>query len=294
MNYLLTQTSAVRIAYYSGTGCTAKVAGTLQNQLEKIGIMPKLQPIRKNLPFEAFTEDILIILYAVYAMNAPSCVYEWIEAQPSVSGKKAVVISVSGGGETFPNRACRAHCIKRLEKKGFEVVYERMIVMPSNWVIATPIDIATALINILPERTASIISDLRNGVVRRSKPGLLDRGISAVGESEKGLSKKFASNLRISETCTGCGICAKSCPNDNIQMQQGRPVFGKNCLVCMNCLYICPNRSLSPKHFKLFFIKEGFSLKKLEEIAQTHNKTFDKHTHISPAFKAAVKYLSEK
>ena len=40
--------------------------------------------------------------------------------------------------------------------------------------------------------------------------------------------------------CTSCGICAKSCPVDNITMVEGLPQWQHNCTMCLSCIHRCP------------------------------------------------------
>lgn len=41
--------------------------------------------------------------------------------------------------------------------------------------------------------------------------------------------------------CVGCGLCAKHCPADAIQMRDGVPTWNKSaCAACLRCLHSCP------------------------------------------------------
>jgi flavodoxin/ferredoxin len=46
--------------------------------------------------------------------------------------------------------------------------------------------------------------------------------------------------------CNSCGVCLDRCPNGNISRDRnGRPVWGRNCLLCLTCEMECPQRAVS-------------------------------------------------
>ena len=49
------------------------------------------------------------------------------------------------------------------------------------------------------------------------------------------------SHFHVEESCIGCGLCARKCPVQAIEMQSGRPVWIKDkCVMCLGCLHRCP------------------------------------------------------
>jgi len=255
----------VKIAYFSGTGSTARVADTLESELLGRGVSVIRSEIRAGVLPSYDEEDFLILLFAVHAFNAPGIVYQWIDSISNDKPVPAAVISVSGGGEMTPNTACRVSSILKLEKKNYKVVYEKMIVMPSNWVVKTDDGLAIRLLKILPSKVERIVDDLLVGVVHRTEPKFIDRIFSKVGEMEKTGTKFFGKKIRVNENCNGCGWCEKKCPANNISMLNNRPVFGRECFLCLKCIYGCPNKALKARAFKFIILKEGYDLKAIEK-----------------------------
>lgn len=256
---------SVRIVYYSGTGNTRKVARCFETCLKDKGIIVQTYSVTEAGASQALEEDLLLVVYAVHALNAPGAVEKWIAGLPYSAGKRASVVSVSGGGEVCPNTACRRGCIRRLMNKGFTVVYEEMLVMPSNWIVATHEGLAVRLLEVLPAKVGQIFTDILSGVNKRKNPLIIDSFLSVLCKLERRGARQFGKRIRCSEDCNGCGICSRNCPAGNIEMKGDRPAFGNSCHLCLNCLYSCPKKALTPGIMKFVLIKEGYSLKALEQ-----------------------------
>jgi ferredoxin/flavodoxin len=263
----------IKLVYFSGTGGTAQIANYIEHSLESHGMEVEKESLdeKKNGKLtsafvkERKDEDLLIIVYAVHAFDAPEPVYNWIRRNESRNNIPTAIISVSGGGEVWPNNASRSSCIKALERKGFKIFYERMIVMPSNWIVPTKEQLAVRLLKILPSKLDKTVSEILSGEVRRSKPQLSAKFISLIFKLEKPSAKIFAKGLKVRKTCTGCGWCAQNCPRLNIVIKDNRPSFGWRCIICLRCIYGCPQKSMYTRIFSFVVVKEGYDLKKLEE-----------------------------
>ena len=53
--------------------------------------------------------------------------------------------------------------------------------------------------------------------------------------------KKFYAD----NNCISCGLCEKSCPEQNIQLDsQNRPVWLGHCVKCLACIHRCPKKAI--------------------------------------------------
>jgi ferredoxin len=48
----------------------------------------------------------------------------------------------------------------------------------------------------------------------------------------------------VDSKCNGCKICARICPAQNIQMQDGRPQWQHHCEQCLACIQWCPQQAI--------------------------------------------------
>ena len=261
-------TDSIHIIYFSGTGGTALAAKTLAASIA--GAKAGVSEIFRDDNPKIEQGEMLVLMYPVYAADAPVPVFKWIDSLEKREGSKAAVISVSGGGEISPNTACRVKAIRRLERKGFIVTGEYMLCMPSNFIAPTDDDLAASLINILPKKCKAIADEIAVEKTNRKKPLLIDRIMLIFFALEKFGAKFFEKLLKADGSCNGCGLCAAKCPRANIKMDKGRPKFGWKCAICMRCIYSCPQKSIYARLpiLKKAVFAQGFDLDSIIKRAQ--------------------------
>ena len=59
------------------------------------------------------------------------------------------------------------------------------------------------------------------------------------------LSGKKAAKMTVTDSCVGCGQCARLCPHGNISIVSGRASIGTNCIGCLSCLQYCPKQAIN-------------------------------------------------
>lgn len=264
---------SVLLVYYSGTGGTRLVADCFESTLLDTGCevmkhslnINEFNRNRNNYMDTMKQVDRIILLYAVYAMDAPAPVYEWIDCIPGGVGLPVAVLSISGGGEVWPNTSCRVAIKRELMKKGYDPYYENMIVMPSNWITQGSDHVVMHLLNKLPEAVYRIAAEIMSGKKRRSPFRLGTRILMPLSRLEKKQAAEFGRYLEAGVACTGCGWCGESCPRGNIHMENGKPVFGDRCIICLRCIYGCPQKALKARKWDFVVVKSGFDLEAVKK-----------------------------
>ena len=55
-------------------------------------------------------------------------------------------------------------------------------------------------------------------------------------------------NLTIDESCIHCGLCAKECPEQAIEMKEHVTFRKEQCMMCLRCLHHCPVNAIRFKN----------------------------------------------
>lgn len=288
--------SRAELVYFSGTGGTTRVANYIKKALNDNDVEVLVQVLDIQKPLVKVSHDsvdMLILVYAVHAFDAPMPVYDWIQATSLGNKLPTAVISVSGGGEVWPNTASRFSCIKALQLKKFNVFYEEMFVMPSNWIFETKESLALMLMKVLPSKAESTVSELLAGVIRRTQPQLSARAIAFIFKLEKPFAKLYAKDLKVSKSCTGCGWCIANCPRKNIESKDQKVSFGWKCVLCLRCVYGCPQNAIKSRILRFIAVKEGYDLSKLEKsVGKIELNSLD-NSKYNKMYAGVVSYLSE-
>lgn len=76
------------------------------------------------------------------------------------------------------------------------------------------------------------------------RPVLLNLLFSGIYHSTYPIVARTGRSFRIDENCRSCGICARMCLADNIELREGRPVWLYRCKQCLACLHWCPEEAI--------------------------------------------------
>lgn len=262
------------IYYFSGTGNTEIVCGLLADALTKKNMQVSLISM-EDVSFDISLDlmapsDMIGIASPIHGLGIPKIVSEKSKKIAARASKdQKVFLLLSAADIVKINHAAGSEISKIFYKEGTSIFYERIIVMPSNFLISYNDRFSRQLYEASKEKTAHMADELLLGKERLLRPSLLYRALArAVHKCESGYGDPFFGNSIISdEKCTGCMTCVKNCPVQNLKLTEGKIRGGKDCLMCMRCFYICPEKALSSKSFKFPILKSGYNTKNFIDLS---------------------------
>jgi ferredoxin len=234
------------ILYFSGTGNSryaAEIAGNIIKEqpvsINEILRKNKFEPIQSDTP--------LVFVCPVYSWRIPRVVEAFIE-KTDFSGNSNAYFIITCGTDIgnaiyYVEKLCKRKALNFMGGTGVK--------MPENYIVMFKAPEQDEVENIL-ETAAEEIRSIA-GIIKEQRPlperhvGILDIiksfAVTPVFYCLFIRAKGFFST----ESCTGCGKCAASCPLNNITMQNSAPAWGGNCTHCMSCINICPEKTIEYK-----------------------------------------------
>ena len=227
------------VLYFSGTGNSRYVAEQIAraagDQLVSMNVRIKnrdVSPIQSG--------ERVVFSVPTYAWRIPRIVRQWILDTEFIGAKQAWFVMTCGdeigNAAKFTKELCQI--------KQFSYMGTGQIVMPENYIamfaVPKPTTSQKIILNAQPE-IARIIGLIAEGkAIPDVKPNVVDRVKSSIVNPIYYKMFVNADAFAAHDRCTGCGTCAQLCPLNNIEITDGKPVWGKNCTHCMACISYCP------------------------------------------------------
>ncbi len=252
------------IVYFSGTGntrhCAKKLAEMLGDELFELTAGLLIAPMRARV----VTNDKRIVwMFPVYSWGIPPVVDNILKFARigTPHGAMHHLVMTCGDDVGLTHKQWR----KIIESRHFNTGLTFSVQMPNTYVLmkgfdVDPSDVENQKIEASEERLRYIaerIADYKeesdfdasqldeDDVVCGRFAGIKSRLIYPWFKRHAMSPKPF----HHSHSCTGCGLCAASCPMGNIIMDcYRRPVWSKKCALCLRCYHICPAHAVAYGH----------------------------------------------
>lgn len=230
------------IFYYSGTGNSKYVAKMLGDLLDD-EVVSANDFIKGRKAAIVKSEKPYVFVSPVY-VSAPARIFEdFVHCGCFDGNKKAYFIMTCAGGMG----ACPAYTARLSEKK-FEFMGCAQVEMPQNYLVFFTTKEKEECDRIIAEAEPKV-KELAK-LIAEEKP-FPDSGMKKweLISTEMIIAPYYkwfmtAKKFSVSDECIGCGLCAKSCPLNNIKIVDKKPVWGDNCTHCVACINRCPKHAI--------------------------------------------------
>lgn len=244
------------IYFFSGTGNTAHAVNMIREQLETAGHAVVCWPIsNEGLP-PAGDYGFQIFAFPILSWSAPAIMKRFIRKTTFQPGVKTAILAINGGimlknGTLVKGYSGQAveQVERRLKRKKSKVFLSSNASFPDNWTQATNPCNAKDSETIFHLGEAEVNTFIQKFLAE--KPNLFRCGIfnqiwSFVIAGLFGLfGRRMLGKFFVADAhCTGCSVCAKTCPVQNIQMVRKKPVWKSHCEDCNRCINVCPEKAL--------------------------------------------------
>jgi ferredoxin/flavodoxin len=254
------------IYYFSGTGNTEMAVNLLASELikkcEGVDLIRMEEVLRGNRPLGAMDYDMVGFASPVYAYGTPRIVDDFIALLPPQRARKAFILRTAGGVAPINYNASKS-MIRKLARKGYDVFYERILSLGSNWIAKFDDAVVRRLYRAAQEKAHLMGAELMEGEGRILRPTVgwvtLTGLIHFLGSMTFRLVGK---DYRVDDSCDHCGRCQRNCPMGNIAESKGRLRFKYSCISCMRCIYSCPRNAIHLGFFSFFVVPGGYDVAK--------------------------------
>lgn len=231
------------IVYFSGTGNSRYCAEMLADRLGDTA-QDSFGMLKSKKTASLCSDRPWVFVSPTYAWRLPTVFSNFIASGSFGGSRKAYFVMTCGtdiGNAPAENRLL-------CDKKGFSYMGTAAIVMPENYIalfkVPSEAEAADIIAAARPSIEAAAVAVAAECELSRNSAGLIDRlksgGVNRVFCRHVIKDKRF----KTTDRCTGCGRCAAGCVQNNIAMENGRPVFKGNCIHCMACICKCPEAAL--------------------------------------------------
>ena len=229
------------LLYFSGTGNSRYVAKKIA-EISGDEIISVNRRLKDNDFSPVKSERPLVFVGPVYAGRFPRVMDEFIRKTDFGGTKKAYFIATCAATPWVTVQYAEKICAE----KSFSLLGFNSVVMPQGYIAGggtQPKEINDKILKEAEPKIISIAETVRDEKpLPKEQPGkaVMSKLINPIMYSVMISAKSFYAT----DKCAGCGKCAERCPLNNIKIENGKPVWGKNCTHCMACIAGCQNKAI--------------------------------------------------
>ena len=227
------------IFYFSGTGNSLFAAKRMLADGERL--INIADAMRENkYEYKVQAGENVGFIFPVYFYTVPTIVSEFVSKLRLEEAEYVYAIITCGGS------ICQAGAVlkKLLKKQNIDLKFVSSLLMPDNSMLfyqIPPVEESKERL----EAAKEMLLILKESINKRTEISI---GNITVLSDLVNILYKFSNKTAkfyASGNCVGCGLCAKNCPQNVIEIKDGKPKWIKpDCTKCSACICRCPKQAI--------------------------------------------------
>ena len=235
------------IFYFSATGNSLWAARQFGRHFDMTPVSVADAMKKGECRFDVSTSPFVMFVFPVHS---------WGPAVSMLKFFRRMELEGAEGKEIYAVCTCGDDCGRTdrmtagaLADRGLKLTRIFSLIMPNSYILLPLFDIdspqlAERKLENAPSGVSAIIEAIETG---KPESGLYKEG-SAAWFKTKVINFGYMQDGRAFHAtgdCNGCGLCTEICPESNIRLgEDGRPVWGRECVQCLACIHRCPRRAI--------------------------------------------------
>ena len=221
------------IFYFTGTGNSLMTAKALLEPDEKLVSIAKTRKTNQY-EFDIPDGERVGLVFPVYFYTLSDIILDFVQRLRINKEHYFFAVITCGGGIGGSGY----YLSREFAKKGLQMNYVESLLMPDDTVFyynLKPKQETDERVETARQKLVRIRKELEREVERCPKK-MPSKGFRTMYHLALGTGKFWAT-----DACIGCGKCAKNCPDEAIEIRDGKPVWKKDkCIKCTACINRCP------------------------------------------------------
>lgn len=226
------------IIYFSATGNNKYIAENIAKETGDTAVSIEAMDAKS---IRLYEHENLGLVVPTYFLELPANVEEFLRSVSIELSGNHYVYGVVTYGST-PG-ASGAHMKKLLREKGVKVNALYSIITPDTWTIVYDLSNRES-VNATLVKTRTQLREVIGRIKKKENGDFRTRQLPCLVTLVSNQSYQKArrtSHFKVEDSCIGCGLCERNCPEKAIKIENNRPVWTKEkCIVCLRCLHHCP------------------------------------------------------